>query len=427
LRPFLLFAAGGTVFVALVSALSVAAQRQDAFQGSRDHPAIQYSTRPGSTAVSRLNEQIQAGKVRLDFNQSNGYLTSVLAALGIGTESQLLVFSETSQQAAMIDVRHPRAIFFNDAAFVGWVKGADTLEVAALDPRQGIIFYTLDQKAMAKPRLKRDDQCLLCHLSWDTLAVPGILTMSTFPMSDDPNAYASGVLVDQRTTFDQRWGGWFVTGKAVPARHLGNVPVIRPARELAVPPPPPPVLQSVEGRFDTIGYPTRYSDVVAHLALGHQAHMTNLLTRLGWEARVAASGASGAQTDRVMDAARDVADYMLFVDEAPLPKKIEGSSGFAESFAALGPKDSKGRSLRQLDLQRRLTRYPCSYMIYSEAFDALPNLARDAVYQRLWLVLSGTDSSKPYSRLSLGDRQATVEILRETKKSLPAYFQAVTR
>jgi hypothetical protein len=127
------------------------------------------------------------------------------------------------------------------------------------------------------------------------------------------------------------------------------------------------------------------------------------------------------------DAAREIADYMLFVDEAPLAGPIKGTSGFAEVFAARGPADGKGRSLRQLALKRRLMRYPCSYMIYSEAFDALPAQARDAIYKRIWQILSGEEKAATYARLSSTDRQAVIEILRETKPGLPAYFQSLKR
>jgi hypothetical protein len=129
----------------------------------------------------------------------------------------------------------------------------------------------------------------------------------------------------------------------------------------------------------------------------------------------------------VRDAARDLVDYLLFIDEAPIGRRIEGSSGFAAQFSAQGPRDTKGRSLRQLDLERRLLRFPCSYMIYSEAFDALPSVAKDAVYGRMWQILSGRETDTRYARLSVADRQAIVEILRDTKKDLPDYFQASTR
>jgi hypothetical protein len=432
----LLFATG---FLLITAAAGVViGQRPDAFQGSRDHPAIQYSTRPVDTRVSRLNRDLETGKASLTFSKGSGYLASLLNALQLPVESQMLVFSETSAQATLIAPRNPRALYFNDDTAVGWVRGAEQLEIVAQDPHQGPIFYTLDQRAGDKPQFKRDDNtCLQCHLTWDTLAVPGLLTISTFPMSDDKNAYATGVVVDHRTSLADRWGGWYVTGKAVPSRHYGNAPVIRPEAELKKPQAPPKQIQSVEGMFDTAGFLTPYSDVAALMVMGHQTHMTNLLTRLGWEARVAAapqalpqarqSAAKPTPADRVQEAVRDVVDYMLFVDEAPILKKIEGSSGFAEKFAAQGAKDAKGRSLRQFDLERRLFRYPCSYMIYSGLFDGLPAATKDAIYQRLWRVLSGQETGKAYAHLTLPDRQAIVEILRDTKKTLPAYFQAVTR
>src|ERR1700722_13411507 len=109
---------------------------------------------------------------------------------------------------------------------------------------------------------------------------------------------------------------------------------------------------------------------------------------------------------------------MIFVDEAPLTGTIRGTSGFSQTFSSEGPHDSKARSLRQLDLERRLMRYPCSYMIYSDAFDALPSEAKDAIYQRMWLILSGTATDAKYARLSTADRRAVVEIRRETKPGL---------
>jgi hypothetical protein len=124
------------------------------------------------------------------------------------------------------------------------------------------------------------------------------------------------------------------------------------------------------------------------------------------------------------DAARELVDYFLFVDEAPFPAPVRGSSGFAERFQNEGPRDRRGRSLRQLDLHTRLLRYPCSYLIYTEAFDALPPAAKSAIYRRLWDVLSGVDTDSKYRRLSTGDRRAIIEILHDTKRDLPDYFMS---
>jgi hypothetical protein len=178
---------------------------------------------------------------------------------------------------------------------------------------------------------------------------------------------------------------------------------------------------SLAQTVDVSTYPAASSDIVALMVFDHQLHMINLLARMSWETR--AAEAKG-DAKRLIDAvAREVVDYMLFVDEAPLPARVEGSSGFAERFSARGPKDSRDRSLYQLDLTTRLLRYPCSYMIYSDAFDQLPAAARDATYRRLYTVLSGSDGTPRYSRLSSSDRQAIIDVLRETKRDLPAYFR----
>jgi hypothetical protein len=190
-----------------------------------------------------------------------------------------------------------------------------------------------------------------------------------------------------------------------------------------------PSLTIGTGTFDTSPYLTPYSDVAALMVLNHQLHLANLLTRLGWESRIASqeqsqagAGNAGKPID-VRDTAREVVDYLLFIDEAPLPSPIQGSSPFAQEFMKRGPRDGQGRSLRDLDLTRRLLRYPCSYMIYTEAFDALPATAQAMVYERMWEILSGSETDKAYARLSLADRRAIIEILRATKKGLPDYFR----
>lgn len=395
-----------------------------------DHAAIQYSTGPTRDAVARLNERLEKGELQLAFDpMPRGYLRSVLETLDIRPSSQTLVFSENSLQRAHINKAKPRAIYFNDSVAVGWANGADSLEVAAQDPTQGVIFYSIPQKPQPRPRFARSSECLQCHLTGETIGVPGLFTMSILPLSDNQNEYARGWAMDDRTPIEDRWGGWYVTGAQVPVRHLGNVPVSHVPRSY-VRADAAPKLSIGTGAFDTTAYLTPYSDVVALLVLNHQTHASNLLTRLGWEARLAASAGSPSGSARgatspsaLRDLARELVDYLLFIDEAPLPSAVEGSSSFAQDFSARGPRDSKGRSLRDFDLTRRLLRYPCSHMIYSEAFDALPAAAKSSVYERLWEVLSGKEPDKVYLRLSVADRRAIIEILRETKKDLPEYFR----
>jgi hypothetical protein len=408
-----------------IGVTGVLGQFSDVFQESRDHPAIEYSTRATADAVAVLNQRLQAGPSRLRFDGPRGYLDSLLSALDIPVESQTLVFSQTSFEPSDISPSNPRALYFNDSVAVGWVPGRKTLEIAAHDRQQGVLFYTLQQTPTPKPQFARNDRCLECHQTSFTSGVPGLVAMSMLPLSDNPNDYAQGWSVDHRTPFEDRFGGWYVTGARVPRVHLGNVPVNHVARSYTRL-PTAPTFTTLSGKFDVEGYPSAYSDIAALLVLNHQAHLTNLLTRLGWEARLV-SDQKGASLARVTSVAGDLVDYLLFVDEAPFPAPVRGDSGFAEKFSAIGPRDKKGRSLRQLDLDRRLLRYPCSYMIYSPAFDALSGVAKDAVYQRMWQILSGQETDKVYARLSLADRQAIVEILRDTKTDLPDYFQVVIR
>ncbi len=403
------------------SALAVSAQRRDVFVLSRLIPAIAYDTAATTDPVARLNTRLDDGSVTLKFEPDNGYLRSALSALDIPIDSQGLVFSQTSFQGPLIHVRNPRAVYFNDTTSLGWVRGSDMIEVAAQDARQGVVFYYLTQEATARPRFKRSNECLACHLSWDTLGVPGLMVQSVNPLPDE-YSYVVGFNNNHSSPFSQRFGGWFVTGSYGRIRHMGNITVM-PQDKGKLQVPDPRELASVQGLFDLKGFPSVHSDVAALLVLAHQAAMTNHLTRLGWEARVAEATPSEDARARVKEAAQDVVDYMLFVDEEPLRAPVKGTSGFTERFSGLGPRDSKGRSLHALDLQTRLLKYPCSYMIYTEAFDALPAAARDAVYARMWRVLSGAETGRRYAQLKPADRTAVIDILRETKRDLPASWR----
>ena len=273
-------------------------------------------------------------------------------------------------------------------------------------------FYTLEQRAgSAPPQFNRRFECLGCHVTGDTLGVPGLLMFST--TRAETGAF-DGVPrhVDQSDPLEQRFGGWFVTGKAGAVRHMGNnVAALdgRATRELA----------SVAGVFDTDGYRALSSDIAAHLVLTHQAGMTNLLTRASFEARLAEASLRGPVTREETDAvdalmngiAGEVVEHMLFADEAKLPAGLRSGTAFAERFSARGPRDRKGRSLYEIDLTRRLMKYRCSYLIYSPAFDALPPIVKAPIYRRLRDALSDKKES-----------QTIIDILRDTKKDLPSYF-----
>jgi hypothetical protein len=338
----------------------------------------------GEDPVAALAHRIEKGTAQLPFAPVYGFLPALLEALHVPIESQMAVFSKTSIQGMNIAPGNPRVLYFNDSVAVGWVRGG-FIEMAAQDPGHGISYYVLLQRP--DERVTRRLDCVKCHKS---------SALQLHSVTSDPFGVPSADIdVDGRTPFSKLWGGWFVTGDAVPAMHRGNA-VFEKADRRGI----EPVL---DPKFSLTGS----SDVVALMVFAHQMHMMNLL----------------ANPDDV----NELVDYLLFADEAPLPGKIAGTSGFAEKFASRGPRDSQGRSLRDFDLQHRLMRYPCSYMIYSDAFDAVPATIKQAIFRRMWGILSGDVTGPQYKRLSHDDRRAVVEILRDTRPDLPDYFRQEVR
>jgi hypothetical protein len=408
-----------------VGAVLLAERLEDTFYLPLDDPAIQYAG-PVSDRVEQLEAQIEGGQAKLDYARNGwGYLPAILKQLDINTDSQVLVFSRTSIQNERISPRTPRAIYFNDDTAVGFVQNGEVLELSAIDPRQGVVFYTLDAEKSVRPEFARRDDCLRCHQGAPTMGIPGILVSSVHPVTDQNarESHGSAFITDDRTSIDERWGGWYVTGTTGSAVHLGN------NRELADPLLPGRAVQegtqnvtSLAAFFDTSRYLAPTSDIVALMTLEHQTRMTNLMTRIGWDARIALHEGKGkldgAARDRVNTEIEEMLGYMLFVDEEPLKQPVAGVSTFTETFTARGPKDSKGRSLRDFDLQKRLFRYPLSYMVYSAAFDAMPDIVRERVHQRLYDVLTGKDKSPTFAGISAAERQAVLEIVRATKPSL---------
>jgi hypothetical protein len=391
---------------ALALAALAGQERRPAYPGTLDqHPAIDYRGLPPTDVVTTLQGELSSGAAALPFEGRQGYLRALLARLDVPVESQVLLFSKTGIQHPFTDPEHPRALYFNDRVIVGYIPGAPVLEMASHDPRQGVIFQTLKQES-GPPQIARPDRCLTCHLSANSLDVPGILVRSMFTdVTGRTRPQLGSSLVDHRTPLEQRWGGWYVTGSHGAARHLGNAMVTdNMAPEAAV--TSETLNQLVlDRRVDADAYPLPTSDIAALLVFDHQGRAMNLLTRLGWEARVAAAEARlDPSAGELRDLVRETADYLLFVDEASLPSPVQGVTRFARAFAERGPRDRRGRSLRELDLQTRLFRYRCSYMIYSPAFDALPDAVRAAVYRRMREILAGR-----------GD-DVVMEILDETRK-----------
>ena len=426
------------VFVCLsavsLATIGVVAQQQP---HAADHAAIAYATSTPADRIARLQASIDAGAASLEFDPQRGYLPSLLRALEIPVSSQGLVFSRTSLQVDRIAPWTPRAVYFSDDAYVGWVQEGPIMEIATVDPKLGAVFYTLRQEQAARPVFERQGRtCLQCHDSSSTTGgVPGLIMRSVFP---DRYGYVvpsdQGVTTD-RTPLADRWGGWYVTGNLGNQPHMGNIAAPLVGHEIANSAAYLTKLRAelsrpvadLSERFDPAPYLTPHSDAVALMVLAHQASIHNLITAATYEARRAeyddqmagSARVDGAVSEgarvRIETAGERLVRAMLFVKEAPLAQPVSGTSGFAAEFARRGTRDQKGRSLRDLDLTRRLFRYPLSYLIYSESFDAMPAPVRTYVYRRLREVLSGQDDRPEFAHLSPADRDAVREILEETK------------
>ncbi len=401
------------------------------FQGAHhivplDQPAIDYQNAQPHDPVAGLIERLDQGQAGLTYDPKFGYLPSLLEHLGVPVSSQMLVYSRTSLQVDHITPRTPRAIYFNDDVYIGYVHspGKDAMiEIASADPVHGAIFYVLDQQPRRdpRPRPRREDSCLQCHASGQSMGVPGHLARShLIDARGDAISHTGTSSVDDRTPIAQRWGGWYLTGDVNGQTHLGNRPW--------------PMGKPPEGDVDTSSlsslapfvdeslYLSGHSDAVALLVYEHQRQMHNFMTRLSYDGRVHLN--RYGHIDYLDEPIEAFLRYLFFVEEAPWDAPISGTTTFREEFEALGPTDSRGRSLRDLNLQTRLAQYPCSFMIHTEAFDALPAPVLERIYRRMWAILSGEDRDPPWDRISKRQREAVLEILVDTKPGLPACWRA---
>lgn len=403
-----------------------------------DAEPINYSKAPEDNVVSCLIQRLESGKATLKYEPKFGYLRGLLRELNVPESSQVLVFSRTSLQRSRISPRLPRAIYFNDDVYIGFCYNGDVLELSAVDPGLGTAFYTLDQREPERPVLsRRGDTCLICHASSQNQGIPGHVIRSVFADSSGEPILASGTFrIDQTSPLRQRWGGWYVSGTSGKQTHLGNT-------TFAERPRPEQIKNSevnvtdLSRYFKTSNYLTPHSDIVALMVLEHQAQMHNLLAQasiltrqaLHYEAELDKAlgrnepGLSDSTLSRIKSVGEPLVRYMLFCGEAELTDPIVGTSNFAAEFSKRGPFDSKGRSLRDLDLNSRLFKHQCSYLIYSESFRRLPEPLKEYVYRRLWEVLSGKDQSKEFAHLIGRYRRAIREILCDTVPDLPAYWR----
>jgi hypothetical protein len=399
----------------------------------RSYPAIAYSAKAGGNDVAALLDKLSKGEIALEYKEPRGYLDALLAALDISPTSQVLVFSKTSLQAPFISSKTPRAIYFNDDTYVAWVQGSEHMEAMAIDSRRGPVFFSVHNMPGKPLAFERESlRCMACHDSARMRegGFPRVLLLSS-PVEGfvNPPQRMQPAEVTHSMAIEDRWGGWFVTGSLGSQLHVGNMPLAYGA--------PDPLVRGINNRsnldrlsgyMDATPYLTDKSDIVALLTLEHQVTVHNLMARAGYEAsrfrEVQAKSHWQDLPAQQQGALRPFLDAlvtaMTFQDERKLLGRIKGGAGFDTQFAAIGPRDGKGRSLREFELRHRTFRYPLSYLVYSKQFDGLPASVRDYVYRQFAAQFGAPSADADLDAY----RRAALEILAETK---PEFAAVLTR
>ncbi|MEN9358642.1 MAG: hypothetical protein RL095_177 [Verrucomicrobiota bacterium] len=371
-------------------------------QGFHERAPNNYSGTSEQNAATLLNRRLEAGELRLEVKGGTGRLEAVLAALKVPASSQMLVSSKTSFHRDLISPQNPRAVYYGPDAYVGWVKGAGVLEVAVGDPKLGLVFYTLSQDSKVPPRFRRDDACLSCHGTSRTGNEPGLVIRSIFP--DDkgrPISSAGEAEVETSTPFEQRWGGWLVTGR-FEGRHRGNGVAVKRGESWVLEPMKAADLKAFSKDFDASVYLRPSSDVGTLMVFEQQATLHNLLIRGALQVRCLLEsdreinellGQSGPREQSVRiigNLAKEIAASLLLKGEPDLSAaKIIPDAAFAADFAALWPASSAGERLGALEMKSQLFRLPLSPMIHSPAFEVLPAELKSAAFKELRSVLEG--------------------------------------
>jgi len=365
--------------------------------------------------VGQLQQKLTKGQTKLEYEKKHGYLESILKILKVPVSSQTLVFSKTSLQIERISPKTPRAIYFNDDVYVAWVQGTGFIEVMSVDPVKGSNFYVLSQERSDKPEFERSTghECSVCHFVQEAAPkfVPRLMFSSIIPDATGNADGAAPIETTDQSPMKERWGGWYVTGTSGNQVHAGNIVNSRPAsvfNGLPATAAKTSNITDLSSRFDTSAYLTPHSDIVALMVLAHQKEVQNLIALAQSKGNAAAK-----------ETGEPLVKAMLFAGAAPLTAPVKGTSNYTVDFAAMGPRDSSGRSLRDFDLKTRLFRYPLSYLVYSKPFDALPAGVKTYVYRRFKEVLTGQDKSAAFASLSSADRTAILAILQATKPDFP--------
>lgn len=400
-----------------------------------EDPPINYSATKPNDRATKLNAAFEKQADEIRGWPARRRLRWLLEQLDVPVDSQILVFSKTSHQRALIGPKNPRVLYFSDEAYVGWVPGG-AMEVTLFDPVLGATFYLLDaQEDGGKPLLQRDNQCLSCHKSYER--TPSLRARSIMPDAEGEALSGSSISnIDPDTPYADRWGGWYVTGAPSPFRHRGNTVGKTEADFRTAEGKGGVTLQSLKEYFDVGRYPKPTSDIVALSIHDHQVYVHNVLAAANQTARLslarwpatreilqlpADAPLAGSTLVSLTSEADKVISALLCREEPSVPAEgLQGDGAFEKTYALGRRADAQGRALRDLDLKTRLFRYRCSPLIYSESFKGFPPELRHLVLTRLAAILQAESPPAEYAYLPAPERRAIYEILTATLPDLPA-------
>ncbi len=400
-----------------------------------------YSETEPRDPIAALRRRLESGRLKLEARDEKEFLRSFLEELEVPVESQVLVFSKTSKQNDRITPQTPRAVYFSEEFYVGWVPGG-VMEIGSIDPQLGAVFYLVDHRARATSglRFERPQDCLSCHAGSRTGDLPGFLVRSVYPDARGyPLLSAGSFVTDHGSPLHERWGGWYVTGQHGSQLHMGNVIATEEDGEVFLDREAGANVLELEDLFSTKPYLVPRSDILALMVLEHQVEMHNRLNRAAFSlertlhlqeqidealGRSKTRKLSGSALSVANSHAEKILEHLLFQKEIPLPDGgIDDIGNFRDAFRVNRRESKEGRSLKDFQLLDRIFKYRCSYMIYSRAFDHLPGPLKQIVYRRLWDILNGRDPSPDFDYLGESERTRILSILIDTKPNLPGYWK----
>ncbi len=392
-----------------------------------------YFSKDAKDPVTLLMKRVQRGEVLIKEPNGKPLVERLLRELGLNKDTQVLVFSRTSLQRREVSFSNPRALYFNESVYLGWMPNG-RIEIASFDPELGPIFYfqrELDDAS--SPLLTRTRSCLGCHAGDATNFLPGSLGRSVYP---DKSGRSLRSIDDYRRSghhipLHDRYGGWFVSGNHGAMRHMGNAIASREGGEITIDREQFANLEKLDRFFSTEAYPAPGSDIAALLVFDHQVTMHHRLVEAAYRARQSLFDSKldaketdvsklrkGRSTDEFLEGRDKVVDYLLFRDETPIPK-VSCDPAFRRAFAANRIADSRKRSLKDLRLDGRIFENRCSYMIYSPTFDQFPPMLKGAIYARIHEILTSPKPVEGFDYLGKDEKRRILEILDETKEDLP--------